>query len=387
MKADNKYDVVIVGAGPAGAFLGYLLALKGVKVLIVDKKAFPRYKACGGGITQRASKVLPFDFSHVVEDETYTAKLLYRDQLLYGNTMDYPIIRMVMRDKFDNYLVEKAVSTGAVFQDQTEFKSLSGRIGDLSVNTTKGIFSTHIVIGADGANTRVAKALDLTLKRDVMVAVEGEVYPDNTDLLDHYMGTAHYDFGVVPEGYGWIFPKKDHLSVGIGSFSGKLKDWKQCFESYLALKKLGLGVRIHPLKGHLIPFRPQKGDILGSPKGLLVGDAAGITDPITGEGIYYAFKGAIFASQVILESLESGYEKMFQYTDLMFSEFLYEMVCANRLSYLLYKFPRFSKKMLELFGEILGKNMIHVITGDQTYAELHDKVFSLKKILSVLFNR
>ncbi len=387
MKADTKYDVVIVGAGPAGAFLGYLLASKGVKVLIVDKKAFPRYKACGGGITQRACKVLPIDFSHVVEDETYTAKLLFRDQFIYGKTMEYPIIRMVMRDRFDNYLVENAVNKGAVFQDQVEFKSISGKTGDLSVKTTKGILRTRIIVGADGANSRGAKALDLNLKRDVMAAVEGEVYLNDTELLNHYMGTAHYDFGVVPEGYGWIFPKKDHLSVGIGSFSGKLKDWKQCFESYLALKKLDSGVRIHPLKGHLIPFRPQKSDILGCPKGLLVGDAAGITDPITGEGIYYAFKGARIASQVIFESLESGYEKMSQYTDHMFSEFLYDMACANRLSFLLYKFPRFSKKMLELFGQILGENMIAVITGEQTYAQLHNKVFSLKKILSVVLGR
>lgn len=386
MKADTRYDVVIVGAGPAGALTGYLLALKNIKVLIIDKKAYPRYKACGGGITRRAGSLLPFDFSPVIEDKTFTVKLLFKDQTLFDRTMDQPITWMVMRNRFDNYIVEQAVKNGAVFQDQTAFISLSGKPGDLSVKTSGGHFAARLVVGADGVNTQTAKALGLTLKRDTMVAVEGEVYPDDPDALHRFQGSTHYDFGVVPKGYGWIFPKKDHLSIGVGSFSGKLDGWRQTFNDYCTLKNISPKSRIHPLKGHLIPCHPKKGDVLGKPEGLLVGDAAGITDPITGEGIYYAFKGAEIASRVIAESLASGYGNMSGYSGLMHSEFLHDMVCANRLSCLLYGFPRFSRLMLKRFGETLGDNMVRVIAGEQTYTELYGKALSLGKVVSTVLN-
>ena len=387
MEKSVKYDVVIVGAGPAGAFLGYSLACHGVKVLIIDRKIFPRYKPCGGGLTRRALSELPFDISQVVEDYTFTANMLFQNKLLFTRTFDQPIIGMVMRDRFDQFLVEKAVSKGVVFQDDTDFKSLSGNPGDLWVETSRGTVNARVIAGADGVNSQVAKALGLVIGTHVMAAIEGEVYFQDSDLIEKYKGAVHFDFGVISEGYGWVFPKKDHLSMGLVTLSGRLKNWRAGFESYLNLKKLNTYADIKPLKGHLVPFRSNKRNLFATPVGLIVGDASGFTDPLTGEGIFYALKGAHIASCVILDCLESGYDGMTEFSTLIKKAFLGDLIRANRLSFLLYKFPRVSVSVLKAFGEVLCENQVEVIAGEQTYGELYNKVFNPLKVLSIMFKR
>jgi len=382
-----KYDVVIVGAGPAGAFLGYSLASQGVKVLIIDGKPFPRYKSCGGGLTRRALTELPFDIGPVVEDYTYTANMLFQNSPLFSRTFERPIIGMVMRDRFDEFLVEKAVGKGAVFQDDTLFKSLSGKPGDIWLKTSRGTVNARVIAGADGVNGQVARALGLSIVYQAMAAIEGEVYFQDSDIIERYKGAVHFDFGVVPEGYGWVFPKKDHLSMGLVTLSGKLRNWRAGLESYLTLKGLHTYAGINPLKGHLVPFRSHKRNLFAVPMGLIVGDATGFTDPLTGEGIFYALKGAQIASQVLLDCLESGYDRMGEFNSQIKHAFSGDLVRANRLSLLLYKFPRVSVPVLKAFGEVLCENQVEVIAGELTYGELYKKVFNPLKILSVILNR
>jgi len=384
MKIPVTYDVVVIGAGPAGAFLGYCLACRGAKVLIIDKKKFPRYKSCGGGLTKRAMAVLPFDIHSVVEDHTHTAKMMFQNQPLFIRTFDDPIIGMVMRDRFDQFLVEKAVGAGAVSEDDTLFYARTGDPGKIRIDTSRGSVNTRIVAGADGVNSRVAEALGLAVRYDVMAAVEGEVFFADRDRVETVKGSVHFDFGVIPKGYGWVFPKKDHLSIGLVTLSGKMRNWRSCLDAYLALKQLGAYEEIKPLKGHLVPFRSDRHNIFAAPGGLVVGDATGFTDPLTGEGIFYALEGALTASEVVLESLDAGYDRLAAYTALIKKAFLKDLIRANRLSALLYKFPRVSHAMLKAFGEVLGENQVEVIAGEQTYGELYAKVLNPVKVMSAV---
>ncbi|MFC1877307.1 FAD-dependent monooxygenase [Thermodesulfobacteriota bacterium] len=126
------FDVTIVGAGPSGSTLGYYLSEKGFKVLIIEKKKLPRYKPCGGGITQRASNLLPFDFDDVVEDYSLTAKILFNNIEVLSKDFDSPIVSMVMRDKFDYFLINKAKEKGVVVKDKNKFLSIEGDPGSLT---------------------------------------------------------------------------------------------------------------------------------------------------------------------------------------------------------------------------------------------------------------
>jgi geranylgeranyl reductase family protein len=369
-----RYDTLIVGAGPAGALIAYDLAKNGLKVLLIEKKPLPRYKSCGGGITGRALDLFPFDISPVIEDYTYTARMMYQNRLLYEKTYDKPIIGMVMRDAFDYYLIEQAIKQGAVVQDNTAFNSVAGKKGDLLINTSNGSFKAAVIAGADGVNSRVAQALGLKIKRNLMTAIEGEVYSENSTNFNGFKKSVNFDFGVIPSGYGWVFPKRDHISAGVVTTSKRLRNWQKYFRDYLELKKINPASKIYPLKGHLIPFNPDSKNSLADCHGLVAGDAAGFTDPLTGEGIYYAVRQAGIASQVIKSAIVSGPEYLVQYTDLIRKAFMPDLICAQRLSYVLYRYPAISKKILFRLGEILGENMVGVITGGQSYKRVFRKI-------------
>ena len=132
------YDVVIVGAGPAGAVLAYLLAKAGAEVLLLEKKFFPRYKPCGGGLTQRAIDSLPFEVDQVIEERVHTVRAFIRRACAFELSVQDPVISMVMRDRLDHFLVRKSLEAGVHFQEGTTFKHLSGEEKALKVETSGG---------------------------------------------------------------------------------------------------------------------------------------------------------------------------------------------------------------------------------------------------------
>ena len=371
MPRSHTYDVIVVGAGPAGSLTGYLLSRYGLNVLIVEKKQLPRYKPCAGGLTRRARNILPFDVSDVTEDESHTAKISIQNQTVFVRTEDQPIIVTVSRDKFDHFLTAKAMLAGTRLVDGAAFVSLSGSIGNLNVETSEGTFRTQLLVGADGVNSRVARRLGWRVPRNAMTAIEGEVYYGNGKTVENLKNSVHFDLGIIPEGYGWVFPKRDHLSIGLLSTSRKIKHLRSHFSSYMKIKGLDKCAEVRSLRTHLIPSGPDKRDIFADQKGILVGDAAGFADPITGEGIFFAVRGAQIASKAILEGLTLGHEHIEKYNDLLKKEFVDELTYAKRLRFILYKFPFVSHTILTSRGSILGQYYLDIVSGRMSYSELY----------------
>ncbi len=381
----NTFDVIIVGAGPAGSLLGYFLTLKKINVLIIDKKKLPRQKTCGGGLTRRALDILPFDISEVIESYPHTVSISVQNTVVFQYTSHSPIIGMVMRDRFDYFLIKKAISQGATVMDEAVFRHVSGMTGHLSVETSKGVFKTKIIAGADGVYSKTAKALHLETKKKTMIGIEAEVYCDSPTLFNEFRRSAGFDFGVVPKGYGWIFPKKEHLSIGVGSLSKKVKGMQQYLYRYLETKKLKNHSHIQSMRGWLIPYGPSKNSLYANEKGLLLGDAAGLTDPITGEGMFYALREADIASRVILDAL-SGKQNLSVYHDAI-KTLQQDLTYALKLQGLLYKVPRISYMLMNRHGNRLGKNYIDIITGKTTYYKLYKKIFSVRGVKRLFFTQ
>jgi len=296
----ERFDVLVAGAGPAGSVTALRLARAGARVLLADRARFPRDKPCGGGLTMRAVRELPVDVAPVVEDvvDRFEVRLEYRRRFVRGG--DGPLCLMTQRRRLDAYLAEKAAAAGADFRDASKVDDLE--LDDEGVSATVGgkRVRAKALVGADGVNGVSARALGLD-GRELGVALEGNCAHDRLDR-ERYAGRLVLEVGVVPGGYGWAFPKGDHVNFGIGGWESegpRLRD-------HLRRLCVAHGVEVHQLtdlRGYRLPMRrPDSGLVRG--RALLVGDAAGLVDPLSGDGLYEAFVSARLAARTILDLLE-----------------------------------------------------------------------------------
>jgi len=369
------FDVVIVGAGPAGGLLAYELACAGRRVLLLEKHRLPRYKACGGGLTRRARALLPFDIDALVEDRAWTTRLRVDYRTAYVQTEATAAVDLVMRDRFDHFLARQAEAAGAEVFDQTRFLSLSGSPGRLAVETTAGRFHTRLIIGADGVHSRVARALGLSIRYRVMPALEAElVLPRHK--RPRFSGAICFDFGIVPGGYAWLFPKKNGLSAGILARYQPARRLKPHLMRYLARNGLANSESLRSLRLHPIPCRPDRRNRYADPRGLVVGDATGLVDPVTGEGLFYAFKSAMIAAAVLSSSLPYGPEAALRYNRAIKADIEAEVLKADILARILFGCPKVSNWVLARCGAKIGAQHLAVYGGEMSYRRLFRYVMS-----------
>ena len=355
------YDVVVVGSGPAGAIVAYELAKQGFKVLILDKAKLPRYKPCGGGITYKTIKEFPYEIQPAIDLKSEGIILSFGGKQHLKTDLQKNVAWMVMRDQFDYYLVQKAIEAGVRVKDSTRVSDVNLREGDVKIITDRGHFHSQIVVGADGVNSTVARSLHLLTNRETGVALEAEVCVPSVSLRKQG-AYATFDFGALPNGYGWIFPKKDHLSIGIfHAKKEKLSSIKLYFQRFIESQNVLARHRLMNICGHRIPLGGKTGK-LHTHRAILVGDAANLADPWLGEGIYYAVSSAKIAANVIKESLDDDIERLFEYSQIIFRRIGKQYIQARNLANLTYKYPKFCLYLLQndpnlqevVFGTICG---------------------------------
>ena len=366
----TDFDVIIVGAGPAGGMCAYELSKNDISVLIIENERLPRYKTCAGGLTKKAYEILPKDFLNLVENDTYRVNLTLNHRWGFSKNTSFPIVKMVMRDKLDYFLIKKAEDYGARIFDKTRIVSLAELPDCVHISTEMGNFKSKVIVGADGITGCVARFLGLRKNPVCGIAIEGEIIPRyDLSQLKGFNGSLDLDFNVIPKGYGWIFPKKEHLSVGVFTTLPKMKDIKQYLSSYLSQKGLANGYQTASLKGHQIPIGGKKQEILNSKRGLLIGDAAGLADPITGEGIYFALRSGQIAADVVCNFARNCNLTLDEYTKKVNSEIIDDFRYAGYLSILLYNLSFFSYNLARMI-EGINESFVKVITGEKTYKDL-----------------
>src|SRR3954462_11560539 len=203
------YDAIVVGAGPAGSTCAYRLSSAGASVLLLDKARFPRDKPCGGGVTIRALEQLPFGIDPVVEGVVDRFELRLRPRRGFSRTAPKPLALMTQRRRLDAYLVEQAVAAGAELREGV-------RVTDVREDGV-GDDSARVLIGAAGATGVTARSLGLRTDREHGVALEGNLANEHVDA-ERYAHRLVLEFGTVPGGYGWVFPKGDHVNLGVGGW-------------------------------------------------------------------------------------------------------------------------------------------------------------------------
>lgn len=295
----HRFDVAVVGAGPAGSSAAAVLSAAGLEVALVDKARFPRDKVCGGLLSQRCMGAIRTSFGSSciapIEVTAAGAAVFDRNRLLVRVGSHKPM-HFTSRRAFDAHLVTLAAARGAHVLEGSTVAAVDFDAGTLALSDGRALAATF-VIGADGASSRIRKLLGIAMdRRGFAVGLEAEV--PKGDVLREAANPEIY-FGFAEWGYGWVFPKRDTLTVGVGGLAGENADMRQRFREF-AVAALGR-VPAQPLCGSPIPFgnflaRPGRGSTL------LAGDAAGLVEPLTGEGIAFAIQSGFHAAQAIIEA-------------------------------------------------------------------------------------
>lgn len=298
----QEFDIIVIGAGPAGSAAACWAARQGATVALVDKARFPRDKLCGGLVTERSRCVFQevfchdLDFSQVLTRHEVT--FCHEDQTL-ACLQDVPPMHLSMRRDLDNQMFEHAIRSGAADHSG---RPVSGIDGTTVLFRDGEAIQGRILIGADGVNSVVARHLFGTAFDKATIGFGLEIEADPT-TFDPSRQSLRIDFGAADWGYGWVFPKTASITIGLGGILARNPDMKDRMARYLA--KLGADADTVSLKGHHLPFgdfrkHPGHGPVL------LAGDAAGLVDPITGEGIAYALKSGQLAAKAAMAALAVG---------------------------------------------------------------------------------
>jgi geranylgeranyl reductase family protein len=314
------YDVAIVGAGPAGATAAKILSEKGARCLLLDKTSFPRDKPCGGGLQMRILHRFQYLEKHDLIDSYSTTFQIHTSTLtnhvIFEQTK--PLQAMVMRKTFDKGLVNLAVQNGVMLQCGNSVQDMINNKNSVRLFLSDGsTVETRLVIGADGTWSTIAKKIGMRQKCDhIGVCVYAE-YPMKQQTIQRLYGEEHgVHIHLRPNGvagYGWVFPKKEHVNIGVVEFrqaihpSEEKRNLQTSFRYYLqSLKKQKLlPTQLSKIATHggVFPTCPLKQ--LTADRVMLCGDAGGLTNPMTGEGIFYAMCSGEMAANTAMHALEN----------------------------------------------------------------------------------
>lgn len=324
----KTWDVLVVGAGPAGCAAAYDLAARGWQVLLVDKAEFPRPKACAGGLTLKALRALRYPVDPVVRRWVSSMVLEENDRKAVTVGRKTAVCAMTVREELDAFCLQKTIDRGVSFERVPRIVSLLQEAGQAGSDARAGVtvrfdgnceLRARYVIGADGVHSQIRRLVaegetpagaDLSagsgwfrrafaVEANVAYQEPGETYP------------LTFDFAPVRGGYGWVFPRDTHVNVGLyveelptgtrGGESAGERVNAAGLERYIALR-CGAGRTVSRPIGQFLGLGAENYQPAAGTHVFLAGDAAGFVDPLTGEGIY----GAIRSGQVAAEAVNAG---------------------------------------------------------------------------------
>ena len=313
---------------------------------------------------------MDFPITTVVERTINRAWLTYKIREGFARSFPEPLSYMTMRDKFDSLLVERALSAGAILMDGFRVDRIDSGDGVARIIGQKDVIAGRVLVGADGANSVVAHQMGLLRDAEIGVGLESEVYTE-PQYLEPWDSTVSLDFGTLRGGYMWVFPKEDHLSIGVASFVRNTAQFRHLLEEYLEFLQLG-DYQQRLTRGHRLPRR-SRGMPIQKGQALLIGDAAGLVDFWTGEGIYYALRSAQTAAPSICDYLEGKAGDLQGYERSIDESLMPELHIARTLTRIGVWFPRLAYTLMKN-SEWVWNSGCRVLRGERSYHDIRGKM-------------
>ena len=382
-----NFDVAVVGAGPAGAWTAHQLLRRGARVLLVDP-SHPREKPCGGGVTDRASSLVAeaIDAGGLPSVAVRSARFTTTSSARSADVaLRDGALLIASRVDFDGLLLDTARRSGAHALAARVTNVRSGRDG-FEIETTAGIHHAASLVGADGANSLVRRRLAAPFRRDQLSI--------GTGFFAHGITSDQIaiEFVTDPPGYLWSFPRPGHLAIGICAQADRhvtATDLRRMAADWIARTRIADGARLTPYSWP-IPSLPRADLESLQPAGpgwVLVGDAAGLVDPITREGIYFALLSAQWAAEAIASSATGSWR---HYAGRVREEICGELALAAHLKHRFFR-PQFTRLLIDALrhSASVREVMADLVSGDQGYAGLTwrlTKTLQIGLVSRVLFS-
>ena len=373
----DAYDTIVIGAGPAGSTAAYLLAKAGLRVLLVDKKKFPRPKLCGGLITWKTIQLLRLILEEGV-DSLIAAGVIVHKSDRYAvcdqnrrsteGRLTFPF-HFVDRTRYDNLWLQCAIGAGATFLAPAEVVRIDPE--SRTVELKGGCRHTAgFIIGADGALSRVKAALigrgrlSAKTRPGLARAVEIRLPRENASALPDY---PKIYYGYLPKGYAWSFPGPGYHLVGMAALRRKgYGSLLGAFRRFAASMPVTVPPEVR-LQAAALPY----GNFLKTPgwqRVLLVGDAGGLVDPLLGEGIYHAHRSAQLAAEAVIAGLREKRDALGIYTGALARRMIPDLRYARAGRNLVYLLPqRWYYPVMATLLRVIRRACEDTIQGRRTY--------------------
>jgi geranylgeranyl reductase family protein len=316
---DKAVDVIVAGAGPAGAVAARTLAAAGVKTLLVDRAAFPRNKPCGGGISVRALRRFPWLEAGLAGVDVHRVGAIHLegpDGSSFDVSRPEPAVLLIRRVEFDHALVRAAVAAGARLLEGFEITQAESAATGVTLRSRDGrVLSAPRLIAADGVHSVMAKRLGVYMqwpKTGLAIDMMEETPVDTLRASRPDVLWVAYAYRGL-DGYAYVFPKTHHVNVGIGCllshFKGEMPGRPYALQEGFVSALAGAGVLAGKSdRRHFTPFLiPVAGPLQPASRGpvLFAGDAGGFVNAFTAEGIYYAMVSGELAGRAMAASRDA----------------------------------------------------------------------------------
>ncbi len=378
-----KYDVIVVGGGPAGATAARECAARGLATLLLEKEQYPRFKPCAGGVTAAALKLLGTDLpADNIEASCSVFQAYCRDTSIEVE-LDNDFMIVTSRDIFDHWLAGLAQAAGATVRQGETVKIIESSADGVRVYTAAGCtYEGHVLIGADGVNGISAKYVRGPWKKGELAFCACAEVPAAGQRYTQ-LKTAEVYYGPEILSYRWVFPKRETLSVGFGGWLYGKKNARKVLEEFIIDKGLKLKGKI---RGHHIPLGGINRQVVAD-RVLLAGDAAGFADPLTGEGIRYAIHSGKLAAETLSRLFAAGLAPTAQnlyktYARACHRAFGKDLAAVYLLCRMVKRFPRTVDRFFGGKGPFY--KFLEIVTGKARYSDIYRPAVALKIIKSLL---
>ncbi|MEV4201312.1 geranylgeranyl reductase family protein [Micromonospora globbae] len=300
------WDLAVVGAGPAGLSAAYAAARAGVRTLVVERAAHPRYKTCGGGLIGTSLAAVQDRIEVPAHDRVDRVTFTRNGRRQFSRRHGGPLITMVRREEFDDRLRAAAVEAGAEVRERAPVRALEQDADGVRLRLADGsTVRARTVIGADGSSGVTARHVGVRYRQvDLGLELEIEVPPEQQERWRRHV---LLDWGPLPGSYAWVFPKGDRLTVGVIAARGEGERTRDYLRAFVDRLGLADAPAAHD-SGHLTRCRAEDSPLRHG-RVLVVGDAAGLLEPWSREGISYALRSGELAGAAVAEGDLGAYER------------------------------------------------------------------------------